>query len=370
MKSKIILLAAVFLMATIQGVSQGAKWEKDIPGKLNKAQPSKIPAFKTDALFEIINRIPLVTQPKGFQVEEGFRISTKEKVYTGIAFIQFWRYISYDNGPAKLMSRMDVPPTIVFSINNPHELMNEQSILFSEETAQLNLPKMFTDTFAIYYPLKNGCNVGYAVNTTYASNKRLFIINPRMTPFFKSITLEQYIRCVIAKLGTEIKKDEKGIEENKATMLYMEKTPALQASIPEIKKAHNSVIKWVDFEKSKKLFYEKKLIELSREEKNAPAFTAVFDDIATIMDRNGKYVENISGRLPYEPAAITDTFVRRPIHTFINDPFDAKLPKSAFQLIVINDPYWEELKYEIKDVLDKEFYPNLSFKAIADLMYK
>lgn len=151
---------------------------------------------------------------------------------------------------------MDVPPTIVFSINNPKELINEQSELFWEETTQLNLPKMFTDTFAIYYKLKNGCNVGYAVNTEFASNKRLFIINPRMTPFFKPITLEQYIRCVIAKLDMEIKKDAKGIEENKANFKEIANNPAMSSSLPELQKIQNSFIKWVDFQKNKKLYYE------------------------------------------------------------------------------------------------------------------
>lgn len=86
-------------------------------------------------------------------------------------------------------------------------------------------------------------------------------------------------------------------------------------SLPELQKMQNGLIKWVDFLKNKKQYYEKKLTELSLKEKNAPAYTAVYSDVATIMYKNGKYVENISGRIPYEPATITDTFLRKSIHT-------------------------------------------------------
>lgn len=372
MRCKSYLSAVILLISFNQAIAQGAKWEKDVPGKLIKAPPSNIPAFKADALFEIINRIPLIKQPKGFNVEEGFRISTKKKIYTGIAFIQFWRYISYDNGPIKLMSRMDVPPTIVFAINNPKELMNEQSILFEQERLelQLQIPVMFTDTFPITYKNINGAGVGTAITTLYDSRKRLYILNPKHTAFFKPITREQYIRFFIGKLGLDIKKDAKQVEENKANFAEIAGNPAMSNSLPELQKIQNGLIKWVNFLKSKKQYYEKKLVELSLKEKNAPAYYAMYSDLATIMDRNGKYVENISGHIPYESAEITDTLYRTPIHTFINNPFDEKLPKSAFQLIVIKDPYWEEAKNEIKDVLDKEFYPNLSFKDMAELMYK
>lgn len=369
MKSKFILSSVILLMTITEAIAQGAKWEKDVPGKLIKAPPTKIPAFKTDALFEIINSIPQIANPKGFNVLEASAItSTKDKVISGWLSLRLYTYYSYEDGVVKLSNAH--PPAINFEINNPTSLMNEQSIVLSEETTQLNLLKMFTDTFAIYYQLNNGYNLGHAVNTEYAGNKRLFVINPRMTPFFKPVTLEQYIRCVIVKLSTDIKKDEIGIEENKVSISEMERMPSLQASITEIKKAQNSFIKWVNFQKSKKLYYETKLTQLSQEQKNAPVYTAVYDDIASTMDRNGKHVENISGRLPYEPASIADTFLRKPVYTFINDPFDAKFPKSAFQLIVIRDGFRKDQKDEIIDFLDKEFYPNLSFKNIIALMYK
>jgi hypothetical protein len=89
-----------------------------------------------------------------------------------------------------------------------------------------------------------------------------------------------------------------------------------------------------------------------------------------MIDKNGKYVESISGLLPYGPAAETDTLLRTPVYTFINDPLDSKLPKIAFQLIFVVDPFREDEKHGMKDLLDKHFYPLLSFKELAALMYK
>ncbi len=54
----------------------------------------------------------------------------------------------------------------------------------------------------------------------------------------------------------------------------------------------------------------------------------------------------------------------------VKNPFDAKLPKAAFQLIVIKDPFSEGDKNKIKELLEGQFYPLLSFKEIAALMYK
>ncbi|MGZ5134334.1 MAG: hypothetical protein ACXWCG_04260 [Flavitalea sp.] len=112
------------------------------------------------------------------------------------------------------------------------------------------------------------------------------------------------------------------------------------------------------------------MAQLSAEEKRAPAHHTLYTDIATMMDKNGKYVENISGRIPYEPAESGDTVMRTPIFTFINDPWDGKLPKSAFQLIMIPYPFRQGVTGVIRTLIDNQFYPVLSVKDILALMYK
>lgn len=368
MKSKRLLLFAIFLIVVNQAKSQGADWEKDMPGRLIKAPSCKIPGFKIDALFGIINRIPVITQPKGYDVQQLFYASTKGKVYNAHLVIRFPLYYSFGKGPVKIETAH--PPIVGLYINDPKQLMNEQSILFPQEAMNLNLPVMFTDTFSITYKNINGENVGSGTNTQFDSRLRFYVLNPRHTRFFKSITQEQYIRFWIGKLSLDIDKDTKQVEEGKSNLAEISGNPTLRTSIPEIQKNLNAFIKWVDFLKGKKKYYEKKLANLSPEEKKLPAYYAMQADGAAMMDKNGNYKENISGHIPYEPAEGTDALFRTPIYTFINEPFDSKLPKAAFQLIVIVDPYREGEKDEIKEVLDKQFYPLLSFKEIAELMYK
>jgi hypothetical protein len=229
---------------------------------------------------------------------------------------------------------------------------------------------MFTDTFPISYKDINGEMVGHCINTTYISNRPQYIINPRRTGYFRSITNEQYIKFWIGKLELDIVKDQKALEESKANFKEAASNPLLKEAIPELEKQLKGFAKWIDYLKGRKQYFERKLVDLPAEEKKAPAHHALYKNIATIVDKNGKYIEKISGRMAYEPAEAGDTLHKTPIFTFINDPFDLKLPKTAFQLLVIADPYRGGEQGELKELLEKHFYPVLSFKEIAALMYR
>ncbi len=198
----------------------------------------------------------------------------------------------------------------------------------------------------------------------------MHVLNPRHTRFFKPVTKDQYLRFWIGKLTIDINKDSQQLEESKSNFKLMADNTALKSTLPEIEKSINAFIKWISYLKGKKLQFQKRLDGLSTEEKKAPAYYAMYADAPAMIDKNGKYVEDISGHLPYEPAEDNDTLYRTPIYNFVKNPFDAKLPKAAFQLIVIKDPFSQREKNRIEELLDTEFYPLLSFKDIEALMYK
>jgi len=350
---KIFLAVAIVTITAMQSRAQSSGKDKNVPGRFFKAPSCKIPGFKIDALFEIINRLPAITQPKGYDVQERFTISTEGKVYK-----------------ARLSIPLLNPPPLHIFINDPQQLMNPQSILFPEETRSLQLPEIFSDTFAITYKKINGVNVGTGIHAEFNSNLLLHVLNPRHSRFFKPVTKEQYLRFWIGKLTLDINRDSKQLEESKSNLKLMADNAALKSTIPEIEKSITAFIKWISYLKAKKQQFQKRLDGLSTDEKKAPAYYAMYTDAPAMIDQNGKYVENISGHLPYEPAEDNDTLNRTPLYNFAKDPFDPKLPKTAFQLIIIKDPFSEGKKNRIKELIDKEFYPLLNFKDIAQLMYK
>ena len=359
-------LCVIFLMAVNQSFSQGLEYERNLPGRLVKAPSCKIKGFKIDALFEVINRIPMIKEPKGYEVQEAFFPSIKGKVYEARLTIRLPAYYRINKGPLKLQGE---PPGLNIYVNDPTVLMNNQSKLFEETTTILNLPVMFTDTFSITYKNLNGVRVGHGITTTYNSNRPFHVLNDRQTKFFKPITQEEYLKFWIGKLGLDIDKDEKGLDESKSNLALIANNPALK-DIPELEKQLKAYAKWVDFLKSRKQYFEKKLAQMSAEEKKASAHYALYTDIASMMDKNGKYLENISGRIPNEPAEVGDTVMRTTIFTFVKDPWDATLPKSAFQLIMIPYPLRDNVTGEIKALIDNHFYPALSFNDLSALMYK
>jgi len=363
------LLFTFYALLIIQHTfSQGVIYEKDIPGRLIKAPACKIPGSKIDALFGIINRLQVIKQPIGYDVQQMYSSSAKGKVNTAHLVLRLPPYYRINNGPLKLETAH--PPVIGLFINDSKKLMNPQSILFPQETMDLKLPVMFTDTFSLTYENMNGQNVGYGLNTEYNSLHRVYVLNPRHTRLFKPVTKEQYILFWIGKLGLDIQKDSKQLEESKLSMGEIAGNPTLKASMPEIEKNMNAFVKWLNYLKDRKQYFIKKLAGLSTEEKKEPAFYAMYADGPALIDKNGKHVENISGHLPYEPAEDTDTLYRTPLYTYVIDPFNSTIPITAFQLIVIQDPFSENVKNRLKTILDEKFYPLLSFKEIADLMYK
>ena len=128
---------------------------------------------------------------------------------------------------------------------------------------------------------------------------------------------------------------------------------------------------WLDYLIEKKKVYEQKLASLTEEEKKAPAYAATPKEMAVLMVK-GKYVDKVTGDMPDELADVIDGKNKTPLFHFNPDFFDPKLPKTAFQLIVIRDGFrqaWNE-KNELMPIVEKDFFPLIDFKALTALMYK
>ena len=361
----LLIIQILFLLSTNPAHGQGSDWEKNVPGKLYPAPGCKIPRFKINDVFRIINEIPMIAKPKGFDVKEWFETSTIGNVYTAKLYLNFYEYYSFDGGPVQLSNSH--PTTISIYINDPGQLMNPQSILFPQETKELNLPVMFTDTFTLRPIFIKDSEVLYGISTEFNSRVPLYVLKPKSAVFFKPVTKEQYIRFWIGKLSIDIDKANKQIEENKLNLVKMEKNTSVYTSLPEVKKAHEAFVKWTNFLKEQKQHYQRKLGQMTLDDKKAAAhYTMPTEDIAVMMNREGEYLEKISGHIPYEPAETNGI----PVFTYIKDAFDSGLPKSAIQLMIIEDPYGEGETDELKELLDKQFFPILSFKEIFGLMYK
>lgn len=357
-------LSFIFVLAAN---AQDYKWQKDVKGRLYPAKPST--NAKINSVFDLVNRIPLIAQPKGFDVQEWYHVSTKENPYPVHLYVNFYDYYSYQNGQVQ-RSEAHVP-TVTISVNDPEVLMDNQHFLFHEQTEALHMPVMFTDTFRISYQLMNGYRVGQGVNTQFGRPVKIFVLNPRNIRFFRPVTTEEYLKVFIRKISGDIDEHTKGLVETKKTITEFEKNELLKNSLDDLKKTESGMIKWVAFLRSKKEYYEKKLASLSDRERKAPAIYAMYKKQAVMMDRNGNNSDEISGSLPYEPLESTeDTLATAPLFTFNEKSFDARLPKNSFQLIVISDAFQTDSDKEMKHFFDRELYPSFPFKELEALMYK
>lgn len=360
----IIVVFALFVGLLAR--SQGSDWHKDVEGKLFPVTGKSVQGLKADEIFKIINRIPAISDPKGFNVKEWFETSMDGKTYSARLYVNFYQYYSFDKGPVQLQTSH--PYSISIYVNEPKQLMNEQSILFGQEAIQLKSPVMFSDTFGLDYKNTNGYNVGHGINTEFESNIPIYVLNPGGLSFFRPITQEEYLRFFIGKLGLDIEKDQKQMDANKSDLAN---NPLMKSSLPEFEIGQSLLKKWIEFLKQKKQYYEKKLSAFTPAEKKAPASCALHLQSAQLIDENGNYVEHLSGHIPYEPAEEgTDAFKVIPLYTFKKDPFDTKFPKTSFQIIVIKEGFRVDEVNEIKSFLSEQFYPLLSYKDLAVLMFK
>ena len=349
--------------------AQEVKWQKDVPGKIYPLRSATAVGVKLAPIFSILERIPIIAHPKGFDVHESFVESTVEVPLMAAAHVNFFNFYTYDNGPVQ-QSKAHVP-TLSVVINNPKVLMDDQNYLFSEETGALGLPQLFTDTFPVTYRMINGYSVGVAVGMQFGRNNRMYVLNPRHVSLFRPVTKEEYLKAFIKNLSTTIDGHKDGLVESKKNIADLEKMKQFKDQLGDLKELNAAMIKWVQFLEGKRDYFQNKLASLLPSEKKAPAVYAMYKDIAVMKDRDHNYLKEISGHIPYEPLEITsDTVSTAALYTFNEKTFDPQLPKNAFQLMVITEAFDMDSNKEMKFVLDKDLYPLIPFKELAALMYK
>jgi hypothetical protein len=363
-----------FLILGFQSNAQDFTWAKEVTGKLfapspNSPNQQSVPDLKIKEAFNIINQIPAIANPRGYNIQEWFKNPEAKPIYSTTLLINFYYYYRYLNGPVQLLDAH--PPTISIAINDLEQLMNSQSTELKEVTEALHLPVMFRDTFPITHKTINDCPAGEGIYKTYGRSIKFWVLNPKGLRFFRPVTREEYWKAYIEYLKREIETGTKGLVEGKEALEQMKNNELLKKGVADFEDIQNAMAKWIAFEKSKKEYYEKKLASLAPEEKKAPAIYGIYKDPANIKDRNGNYVEKIAGHLTYEPWEDSkDTILTVPLFTFQEKAFDPKLPKTAFQLIVISSSYDEDGKGHLKELFDKEVFPKLQLKQLAALMYR
>lgn len=366
---KRFLLSCLVIIASIEhGKGQDVDWEKNVQGKLITPDNSETKGIKIHEIFKAINQLELISKPAGFNIHEYFTKPELDKIYKGKLHIEIFRYYSREQGQVQIQKQS--PYTVIISYNNLYDLMNEQTVFLEEESRLLGLPIMFTDSFPIVYSDINGFMVGQALDTEWEMLRPLYILRPENKPLFRQLSKQEYYRFFIGKLNIDIKKESLTLEEFQTIISENSKNASTSSILPELRKQQAALKNWVAFLKSKQQNAGQKLVSMSDEEKNSPAYYASYRTTATMVDRNGRYVEAISGHIEYEPLESSDTIYTRPVFTFIEQPFNAKLPKTAIQLIVIFHPFSLDKKSGIKDVLDKQFFPLLPYNELGGMMYK
>src|SRR5689334_21026458 len=130
------IFCCLLLIATLQSNAQDFTWDKETVGKFWPATKTNAPGFNITPVFDLMNHLPVIAHPKGYDVQEWFSVSSDENPHTAHLYINFYYYYKYQNGPTQ---RLDAhPPTVTIAINDPVALMDDQHYLFKEETNALH----------------------------------------------------------------------------------------------------------------------------------------------------------------------------------------------------------------------------------------
>lgn len=368
-----LLLVPLLGLIQLSSNAQEFKWAKDAEGKLYPMNKIPYPGFRSKEVFELFHHIPAISHPKGFDVRESWTAHTKLVPKSAILIFAIHHYFTYKNGPIKKNNNQ--PPQIEVSINNPEDLVDRHSSIFIDETEALGMPIMYTDTFPTSYQDINGYGARYFINNNYSSNLKSYLLNPMNLRIFKAVTREEYLKVFINHLDIEIKQQTEANAETKKTITSFEKNDQLRNSLDDLRQVNESMIKWVDFLKSKRSYYQKKLISLSQEERKKPATWAMYNNPANTKDKKGNYLETISGSLPYEPMESTEGILASGhLYSFYEKIFDNRLPGTAFQLIIISEPYWQGplkgIQKEMREFFEENVYPFFPFKEMEAIMGK
>ncbi|WP_217652938.1 hypothetical protein [Flavisolibacter ginsengisoli] len=336
-----------------------------VPGKLYRDSRKEATKPRIKALFQVMETLAFFSQPKGMDIQENYIFYNSQGNNGSLIFSmnEFYR-----DQFGKIHANTEESPAVSVILNKPGVLMDENSIFNNVE--QSSLPVMFTDTFALTYSELNGYRIGQCIDHRFKN--KMFIINPRQSALFRPVNREEYLKYYIGKLNAEIKEDSLHQIEMKEELAPLKINPSLKATLEEVQKINDAMLKYDAFKKKKKQFYEKKLAALSPSEKKQPAYRLGHKDVALPL-KDGKPLNEISGHLEYEPDEENeDLMFKLPIFTFNNSFIDKKLPDGAITLIVITSPFKENDVHapDLKEVVEREVFPNIPYKFLAERMYQ
>ena len=361
MKRHLLGIVVLLIASAYANAQRDYKWEREHPGVREKPKGNTAPGFAANRVFEILNQIPIIHQPKGFDVRQSSSIRLNGNVYKGLLTVGLPRYYRWGNGP--LLKEGEYYMTHIY-INDREEMRDIYSHFMSEETDKLKLPTIYTDTFAVSYQTINGCLVGTARSRV---NQNLYVLNPRMRPLFIPVTKEEFVKLWVGKLGLDIAKEKEQLAIFKEQINDIKDNAEALANMKQTIKLSEV---WLDYLLEKKKVYDQKLASLTEGEKKEPAYYATPKKMAVLQEK-GKYVDKVTGDMANEMPDLIEAQSKAPLFRFNPDFFDPKLPKTAFQLIVIKDGFrqgWKES--ELMPLIEKEFFPLINFKQLTELMYK
>lgn len=363
-KLSVFFSTTLFLIVTLQASAQDMVYETE-GGTLKKDFARTVQGVRTGEVFDVFNKIPFINSPKGYDVHEGRNVmlSADKRIYKAFFSIGFPRLYRYKKG--KLEKQGEFAHIYLYA-NDVDMLMEQSGRLFPTETGNFNLPQFFIDTPSITYTPINGTTVG--ISKTW-NNFGLYILNPLQTPLFKPLTKEVFAKFWIRKLQSEIEVEQRHLKEKKADLNRFSADPALHALIPDTKTGISINELWINYYEERKSYYEQKLQSMSASEKKEPALGCE-PKTQPVAQIKGSIVEKLTGYLSGELADDIKEAKAYPIFQYNTSFFNPQLPKSAIQLLVIQQAGKLDTKDAFTKQMETEVYPHIDFKALTTLMYK
>lgn len=327
LNKKLILVILTFLLAYTFATAQKAVaiWAAEHEGYYMKTESNDKAQVKAIELLKVLRRLPFFTHPIGFDLSENLHLKVEDGIYKGSIVLAMPKY--YYDYKQRLQKEGEYCHLNIH-YNDLAALFDSHKMVLNDENTEL-----YTDTTRISEITMNNYPLGYATSTFAGSGIRMFVINPKRISYAVYATREDFAKCWISKFESEIQS--------------MDKNHPYTRFIRE------------------KINYYKNILNQPIAERRRPANYSNGDYLGPKDPLLGPY----KGFFPYE---LSDKEEDSNNYLYKLNPgfFDKRLPLNAIQVLVFEDGFSERDSDELKNFLDKEFYPKLDYKAIADLMYK
>jgi hypothetical protein len=347
----------------------------DKPGIFNPAKVPIVAGFPSYQLAQVLNRIPIITHPIGYDVKEGsvVKLDPKNNVYAGSLTVGFPRYLSINGKPLELQGEY-YQAKFVINIFNPFA----RSPILTDIMDKIRWPQeFFTDTVPITWQLKDGVLVGKAaIGNKFTSSGFAYVINPKQTPFFVPVTKDEYMAFFIERLKIDLDKYKDLLKSTQENITSAQNDPNMKEDFRKSLIAddeRNIVIwkMWIIYYQDRIKYYTSKKASLTPARQKEQAYAVLPKSFATYKDKKGITLSTITGYLDYEPASDEiDALSTLPLYHINPNFFDHKLPKTSAQLLVFYDIEGGPEHNYLNDKVREHLMPEIDWKAMRDLMYK